>query len=553
MVQGMIRKKWLFQKTGLCLLFFGFSAITSIVTCIYLQKPLSGELWLYVVLGTLLCIAGSYGLERMDGLLEKRETRPKIFVLSWNKKSVLLGTVLLGIVFFAYLCIFYPGTANWDTVNVILDYQNHAEPLPYSWIQGQTEIAYFLNNHHPVFDTFVFMFFINIGKKLVDATFGFFLYCFVQSMVSAFLFSVSICWLEKVHVNIQVRRISYVFLLVFPFVAMSVICMLKDSLYSLFFLAYFLIYISMILEGYSKRKMVGLILCSLFMALTKNTGLYLVLLANTALFFQIGIRKHWKPLATSVLLPFCFVSVFMPKVLFPAMNIYPGGPQESIGFCLQHIAKVTLDHDEELTEEQKEIIDRVIPYDKIAKVYDYHNVDGIKNYYRFDCKQEDLSVFKKLWLQLLFKYPKSYVIATIGTSGGYFTPTKSIEPYVSIPNNIEHIRNSDKMEFGKRALFAYEDLLIKLPIINIFYKLVTYGCWVPLLSLFFFIKHGNQKYILCYVPILLSILVQLVCPLSYYRYIIPMIYVTPILLGLMNRKEKKNETISNRCKRAAWL
>ena len=464
----------------------------------------------------------------------------------WNRRSVVFTALLLTGLYLPWLAIFYPGVASFDTVNQIKDYVTGTMPIEISWNPGEPTVSCFLNDHHPVADTFLFTFFTeHLGGFLGSAAAGTFLYCGLQTVLTAFLMALMLCRMEKLGIPYLYRKAGGLFLGLAPFVGLYVIGMLKDSVYALVFIAYYLLYVLIVLEGADNRRMILLVFLSVLLALTKKTGVYFVILCNIPLLLVRSVRQKIAVWAVSWCLPALIVLLLLPRVIFPLCNIYPGGKQESLGFTMQMVARTYLDHRKEIPPEEAEIINGVMDLEKLEEAYSGYNYDEVKHLYNFGASQSQLSAYKRLWLRLFVRYPLSGIKALFGTAGGFFTPTETIRVYYEFPGNeYVPIRNPDSLKPLRESAESVYKWLGKLPGAGLLLQCVLYTWWLPLLVLIRILfgeepsaEGGSRQRekLICLIPIAVCVVILWVSPYSMGRYGLPQIYTIPLVMGLGSR------------------
>ncbi len=461
----------------------------------------------------------------------------------WTRKSVLITTVLFATVYLTYLLVFYPGTGNYDTTNQIYDLITGDKPLPFAWINGQIEISALMNDHHPILDTLIFTSFYKLGGIFGSYNIGIFFYCLFQLLLTAFSFAIMICsmstWMENIK-NIQMAGV--VFLVVAPFVPLYVICMVKDSLFGLLFILYFSFYI-MIIKGICKKEyLVIIVVLSLLLSLTKKTGIYQVMITNFVLIFSNHIRNKRRRVAflsAGTAISFLIVFFVLPKMIFPVFNIYSGGKQESIGFAIQQVSRVVYDYKDELSEKEIDIINKIVTVENIIDNYKYDNVDGVKDFYNYYATSEEVVSFMKLWVELGIKYPGTYFKSISETTGYFFIPSREISVYRMIPANSLGIGNPEELAPFRETVIAVYSFLCKLPGINLFFTMAIYCFIVPMIVFINAIIGKDMNNIMCLIPILVSILILVICPLAYGRYSLILFYSLPIIIGIYNDVMRK--------------
>ena len=537
---------------------WGVFFIVSVFTVLVEHVRASGELQvssateiitsiMQVIIYTGLFLLASRALEWFDQKAVGKDRGEQHLFYCWNRRSVVLTALLLAGLYLPYLIIFYPGVASYDTVNQIKDYVTGTMPIEISWNAGEPTVSCFLNDHHPVTDTFLFTFFTeHLGGFLGGARSGAYLYCGLQAVVTAFLMALMLCRMEKLGIPYLYRKAGGLFLGLAPFVGLYVIGMLKDSVYAMVFIAYFLLYVLIVLEGADNRRMILLVLLSVLLALTKKTGVYFVVLCNLPLLLVRSVRQKIAVWAVSWCLPALIVLLLLPRVIFPLCNIYPGGKQESLGFTMQMVARTYLDHKKEITPEEAQIINGVMDLQKLEEAYSGYNYDEVKHLYNFGASESQLSAYKRLWLRLFVRYPLSGMKALFGTAGGFFTPTETIRVYYEFPESeYVQIRNPDSLKPMREGVKAVYKWLGNFPGAGLVLQCVLYTWWLPLLVLLR-ILFGEEQLsaeggscqkvkLICLIPIAVCVVILWVSPYSMGRYGLPQIYTIPLVMGLGSR------------------
>ena len=415
-------------------------------------------------------------------------------------------------------------------------------PIEINWNEGEPKISCFLNDHHPVVDTLIFTFFTEfVGGILGGPVRGAFAYCALQAALTALLMSLMLCRMEKFGVPYAYRKAGFLFLGFAPFIGLYAIGMLKDSIYSMFFIAYYLLYAVIMLEGASGRRMVWITVLAVVLALTKKTGVYLVLICNLVLIFVPTVRRRWAEWAASWILPALLVFVLLPHVLFPMCNIFAGGKQESLGFTMQMTARTYLDHKEELTPQEVQVIGAVIDLSKVEESYSSYNYDEVKKLFKYSATDAQISAYRRLWLQLFARYPLSGLNALFGTAGGFFTPTESMRVYFQFPTTqYVKIANPPKLAPYRDAVQAVYKWLTGLPGIGLLFQCVLYVWWLPLAVLLRALllpdfKGRRLRSLGCLIPVAVCVLILWVSPYAMGRYGLPQLYTLPLVMGIGSR------------------
>lgn len=462
------------------------------------------------------------------------------YELHFDMRKQIAGMVLCWL---PYLLVFAPGLVNYDTVNQLNDFFDGVSPVLFGFVEGQETVVALLNDHHPVFVTLLFSLFLLLGKLVRCPGLGIFLYCLCQMIFGACIFVLFLNTLKKWGIGKRVYFGIYAFLSLSPFVGFYMATMLKNTLHAIIFVWYLWYYLRMINGEYESRWKKGFLAVSLLLCLTQKTGIWLVLLCDVGLLLQREQRRHRRAILLNAAVAFGVMFLLLPKVVFPILQIYPGGKQEILGTCFQQTAKVVYDGVEEVSKEERQVIDAVFDYDRITELYDPHNTDNIKATFRLHASTEDIRQYLGLWIRWGIRHPIKYLYATLNTCGGYFAPVETISVYEQIPSTdgvfaeIAPVMPTAVLECVT-AIYTY---LTQLPGVGIAFQAVVYTWWIPLLFLGGLIMQKRKRELALCIPIGVNILFLVVSPVYCARYALPLFFAAPFLIGVLCRKESNTQ------------
>ena len=457
--------------------------------------------------------------------------------LDLNIKGIIISSCFCFILNIPYIIIFYPGTCNWDTINQLTDFFTGKDPMSYSWIPGQETVSCFLNDHHPVFDTLIYSAFIGIGKSIGNINTGMFLFTVVQVALMSLCLGIMVCYLSRLDVPVLYRQLALLFVSLMPCLCVFNITMIKDTTYSLIFILYLMVYIDIVRRGADRKILILFTVLCLLLCLTKKTGVYLVVLSGLPLLLSSSLKGKRLNMLIPVLLPAVTMFILLPKIVFPLADIYPGGKQEMMSTFIQQTARVVVDHGDELSSEEKDIIDKIVDYDLISENYNISSSDNVKNTYRFGATGEERSDYMKLWASLAIRYPGSCIKATLGTCAGFFSPVSTIQIYTGIPSQdwveVTNPEGLSDIRLGFKELYN-KICGLKYPVP---FLTVIYSWWIPVLTFLFVLERKSYRHILCLVPVFVSILVLCASPYNGARYALSLIYTAPLIPGIVFSEE----------------
>ena len=466
--------------------------------------------------------------------------------ITW-KNSLIMGGLFV-IAWIPYYILFFPGTANVDTVVQLM--QSFEIP---SYINKITTIhppETYYTNHHPFATTMLFELFFKLGLNVFgDINIGVAIYVFLHMLFLAAVFTVALQYLR--HIGITKKRLLFIQLVIMflPIFPMYAICMVKDTLFSAFLLLLMIMMYEIARTNGEcfKKWWFDLFLaldCALIM-LTKNYGMYIIIIV--AIVYAITYRKYILQVLASFV-PIILVYQFLwVSVLLPLWNVAPVGKQEALSVPFQQTARYVSEHGEEVTEEEKEAINGVLPYDKLKKLYEPMLSDWVKEKFNQDASSEDMSRYFNAWWKMFLKHPDVYIESILNNTYEYWYIDKisdleyyEFEPYLQKHDpdkQYEELYVTNNYNTGGERFAVYQLILMleKTPVVNIFASLGLLP-WLILFMIIFNIFQKRGKYILTY---LVPVIIYAICMVSpdngNSRYIMPVIFALPYLIALLFR------------------
>ena len=494
----------------------------------------------YYLIKTIFCF--------IDTLLERKRTikvnTNNKLVKLFQEHPFLFSLIVMLLFWLIYMIAFYPLILSKDPsfqikqfFNVKTKYIDYVIPL-------SDKVN--LTNHHPVFHTMLLGGSIKLGRLLGSDNLGLFIYAIMQSITLASSLAYTIYYLYKKKKSFcSVKAFTKVFILLmiyslvpmFPFYAMSAV---KDTLYTAVII-FFVITLFTILDDKETKtsKYIVLLLLSILLYLLRNNGIYVVV--GTILVLAIYRRKEFIYL-TAVLLFVISTYISYDKILLPALKIPAGSIRETLSVPFQQTARYVKEHNSEVTEEEKNIIDRVLEYDTLAKRYNPVHADSVKNKFNKDASDEDLRNYFSVWGKQLLKHPTTYIQATLNNYYGYVYPECKITEFTTkyIVNNDTRLNGTKK--FNYKYISKYKGLrkivkkiletIQKVPVIS-WITNIAFNVWAIILMIVYMCYTKKYRYIICMMPIVSIILVNFASPVNaYFRYAMPYIFSMPLILSI---------------------
>ena len=420
------------------------------------------------------------------------------------------------------------------------------------------------SNHHPYFHTLIMKCFFMIGYRLTGTyTGGAALYTFFQILIMAMVFAFFLYQLYKRGTRIVWLVLALAFYSVLPINTLLTICMGKDE----FFVAALLIFTWMTIEfdlddkseteqetalekTVHKRHVLrwaAYFVAGLLVCLLRSNGIYIF--AGTGIFLVISKMrlgrlstedKAAKSFPTGTCL--CVIAVLVCYMLYHGpilnmLNVEPPDTIEGLTMPTQHILCAYLKGGE-LTAEEIEMIDSVVPADKVGNYYNPRLFDIVKNYIRTSGNQQVIADNKwdyfKLWLRVGLRNPFQYVVAEARQTAGYWA--YSVPDYEYVYGEYYMVDNP----FGittQRKLFNYENELAMHDFLMGFQDLYNrvwslgLNTWLMVFCIAYTVY--ERKNIMIFVPFIMMLITLLLAAPVYneFRYAYGLFAAFPILFS----------------------
>lgn len=440
-----------------------------------------------------------------------------------NKKKFFLVYGVIFACWIPYLIVFYPGSVPYD---------------------GYYQLNMFYgispaSNHHPWLSTLVIGLITMLGRNFND-NFGVFLYILFQSLFCAFAFSVVCCKIFNYRISKWIKIGAILFFAILPVWGAYAQTLMKDVVYYGLFALFSVLYVEIVESkcALSKKKMFAFILLGCLLVQYRNEGIYII---GASLFLLILIVKsssRLKLFSAGGIIIVCHLIFVM--LIFPAMGVEKGSEKEMLSVPFQQTARYSVTYENEITEREIAIIDKVLNYETIKNKYNPINSDPVKNSYKSPSK-EDFVNYIKVWYEQLKKHPTCYVQATLNNCFGYLYPgyiQNSIsnmqfyikgEPLATGDLNIYYIQN----DVLRKSLSQYSLMWLKIPGMSLLLYPGTYS-WMVVLGIIELIRYRKYKECVSASLIVFTIAICLISPVNgYLRYMLPVMATMPLFVGFV--------------------
>lgn len=450
-----------------------------------------------------------------------------------------------------WLIAFYPGSITWDMFYELNQYMG--------WLP--------LSNAHPIFSVWLMGSCLAIGHSLVSYNFGAYLYILLQSFVCAASFSYSITIIGRISKRRYMQYLALSFYAFVPIWGSFVEYGIKDVLYTgvitAFISAAVLIYwnLQRDLKCNFREKSI-LVSTSVLAVLLRHNGkfmIYPILLVLLIISYKNKVIR--RIIRTAFLISILFY-IGVDIVLVSHLGIPQSSKRESLSLMFQATARCIREREnlkDELTEEQISVINQIFSAEEVGNVYNPVVSDPVKRLYRLDGHPYETDVlkrYKKVWWQMMRKYPKEYFEAIIAQTYGYLAfvpesgvPIAVLRPYIA--SNYPGL-NADKFQIEYAShmvsmrgfLNSWGNLFQHIPPFGILYSFAFYTWGYIIMALSSIASH-KRKFLLLLIPIIANAIGSAASPVNANtRYFLPLMAVAPIICCVFVselRQDKRNE------------
>ncbi|MBO4493222.1 MAG: hypothetical protein J5724_02430 [Ruminococcus sp.] len=398
---------------------------------------------------------------------------------------------------------------------------------------GQTE----LTNHHPVLHTMIIKLTFNLGQWMFDGddTKSVLVYTITQQLFlsSCFAYLVETLYRSKAKKSIVI--FSLLFYVIPVYHAAYSVTMWKDVWFGGIIAVMSSLLWRLLVKEKKFRLSVSeialLFVFSLGMCLMRSNGLYafvLLLIAGTVVF----LRRSKSTVA--VMTVALAVALIIKGPVYNVMGVKSVDIVESLSIPLQQVTYVAK-NSENLTDEQRELLENVIDIDMIEDLYLNFISDNMKNLVRRHGNQEYISEHKleylKLWVELGLKYPDKYLNAYINQTCGYWFP--DVQYWVTATdcmNDGFDIKPDSKAGPFSDLFMYYLEAYIETPFLGLIYSVGT-GVWVLIFMMGVVVRMNKRSMLIVYLPVLAVWLTLLIATPVFceFRYIYSLFTSMPLL------------------------
>jgi len=486
----------------------------------------------YQIIMTVICVVGLSGviyasLVLLLATIEKERINPYKYSENFFERHFFIFSVTIILAsWLVWIIGNYPGTGNSDSNDQLMFFLGQK-----TW-----------STWHPPLSSVIMGVCFSLGKLIIDANFGFFLYCVFQSISGAVIFSYGFKKLKDYGVAIGYCAAGVLFFALLPVWGSFAQYFEKDFLYTQLIVLQLIFSADILIkQECDKKDYIRLTIASLLAVFLRNNGIYAVI--PGLLLLAIMLKKISRGYVLGCLAVVLILYEGMVRLAFPAMGMEKSSASETFGIMFQQTAKYVIDHPEDVTLEEKEVLEANFQSLDKFKKYNPRIFDCVKIYYN----NKDFDGYVKVWKAQLMRHPGSYIEATLNGAYGYMAPVDTdmggwLQEEYDEYQTEQGIYHPTTGWVG--YLIWFWNIAQVIPVLNIL-CMPGFYTWVILILTWLLIKKKRAVGLVLLVPSFMNVLVCVASPLANaMRYTIPVAAATPFLIGIVIYYLKKYRTVS---------
>ena len=442
-----------------------------------------------------------------------------------SKRKIIYYALPSLFVWLLYYIAFYPAGMTPDSLA--------------QWDQAHTGE---FNDWHPI----VFTWFIMLLTIIWDSPA---IVSLAQILIISFIFGYAAYRFEVFGFNQKLLWVIAVIFAISPINGIYSITIWKDVLYSAFLFFFSMVVLNIVVTKgkwlQHNHNIALFLLSALGIIFWRHNGLPVFMV--TVLLLLIFYRQQFKRLLLIFFLGFA-INWIITGPVYSALDVIPSDPNEALSIPTQQLATVIL-NDGELTDEQREYLDRIFPIELWKERFHPYNTNPIKfswAEYDRDVIFDDFPKYVKTWLEICLQNPKLAIQGFLTHTSLVWQINPPEEPgytdtYVTnvYYGNEQGIVNP--VFFPKFTFYMSKYLMLSKEILSsIIWRPATYLFGIILFS-FVALLRNDFKSLFVPLPVLLNVAaVMAAMPAQDFRYLYSNTIVIYLLLIFMFLNYKKS-------------
>ena len=497
-----------------------FTLITANRACLLLA--------VFSLVGLTLLMSNLLGLGKYLGgkLVNTRLRLPGL----WDRHPFLFPFAVIFLLWLPYAVMKYPGGIDYDSYLQLL------EPLG----------LYPVSNHWPISSSLFFAGCFSMGRAVFGSNnAGLFTAIVCQMLFCAACMAYSLKMMHRLKLSGSLQALTLAVYSLATIFSRYTTSLGKDCLFaSALLLCISLLAELLFCEGrVSLAKLLSFSAAALLMSVLRSNGPYILFFLLLALGLAWCLKRSRRQLRALACVAGAYCVCLCYFNLLPVMGVPGASVSEALSLPFMQTARYVKYYPEEVSPEEREIIDAVLDYDRLPELYNEKISDGVKHSYHGD--GESLLKYFGVWFRQGLRHPDLYFSATFNNVLGYFYPgakenamgiymqydpvNEDVVQLFSLPEE-QAQRRAELLDGLTQFIEAFENFPLFYPVCNVAVQvwLLLFMAWRALIR-----KRGGMLILL--VPSLVGLLICIAGPTFSHnglRYALPIIFANPLLCSL---------------------
>lgn len=439
-----------------------------------------------------------------------------------------------------WVVLMYPTNIGPDTVAQLVWGRTHHAWDPSS--RQDLPAQYWMSDHHPWFDTVLYTAFDRLGLMLGNENYGLWILAVVQTCATTVALAALIAYCGTyLGVSWRLCLALTAFCCCMPVYGRFMTMIMKDTTFLEFFIAWTILFMELLRRIRNDMHMTpgfiaGFVAFALLSALTKKTGLYVILFC---LLIVLIIMKRRMVSALLIVLVL-FSSMASNAIADPLLHVAHAGRQEMFAVPSQQMAALRIAHDDALSASDRETVEQVLtcPVPRLKELYNPTFSDPIKDRcFNRDASMKQIAGFMAVWMKQGVRHPIVYADAVPWMLDSFAMGAKySNDYYVRIGwedkggNQILPSWQSGQRSPMQRIAQVLYSTIAKIPVIGFIMSEAVYVCWLPVLAMALCValrRWSNMMYLL---PVMANVLTLFISPARQMRYTLTIVFLAALIV-----------------------
>lgn len=447
------------------------------LTEVFLPVGVWGNL---ILLGGFTCLCTA--LTELIFLLCDRKKDPRLCgpEKTHGGRMFFIALAVLAVCWVPVMLFCYPGSVMADTVNQIRS------------IAGLERIT----AANPIVSTLIFGYLYQYGLSIGNEGLGLFLSMIVQALMNGIAMALAASAVYRYTKSRGWYLAVLLFFGVLPVWQNAAQLIMKDVCHTACFLLFCLQYMRCIREPKKSLSNVILLgLCALLITYTRRATFYLGVIC-----IAVAAVMHWKKYFVPYVI--CLAAVvgvftFCNQVLYPRLNIQPEWESENYSMQFQQVALYCRIHQDEMTEEEKQIISGTLDFDTIVAEYTPMISDPVKITYHGTKSDHQAfwGLYGRMWLTHPLTMLKAVAMGTFEHMNPWYD-NPILRVYISDVGDYLHVSFRQENVYD---IYHYWTSWLKVPVLRLFIGTGLY-MWLTLMMIGYAVRRRSLRSFLGMLP-----------------------------------------------------